>query len=613
MQSFVQFFQILTSFSETDTDSGKTINSQAEFDSLVIEANDDIQLNGTFYGKKEINQPNVSISGGELIGSQAVTGWTSEGAGIYSKVIAEPKWVYIEGQDAKLSETSLININTLPANNQIQVSAGDITTDPVGAKMVSQVRDFAFSLEYTITAHSSGLLTLDKNHTDDFYSFSTSDRIRLFGLRAYITNDCDWAYESGTLYVKLPSDPTNFTIRAVDQDYGLNVTAAGFEMSGTTVREYFRGGVEFNQNINVDNCVIRDIRQDGFNALDTADGARITNNQIFNCGTSGIFLTNSSNTIVTGNTVYNIGTKATNGWLKEKQTNRGAVIGMGIIANIYNANDIISTGWRIDENHVYNTAYNGIHSSYGQDGFIRKNIVHDAMQVLEDGGGIYTFFFRNAFPELANNIEVSDNLVYDIPSGNTNIGIYLDNRSGTVSILRNTVQTPNALHTVYINRGTNVRTIEDNVLVGGTAQTFRHVYISDGVVPVAENVQFNRNILVSLNAADECIRTEGNIFAGVGGSDNNYFIQPYSNNVAYDNLSFAAWQALYGTDANSTAHTNYIVAPGDPDNDVLLITNPDSTTLNGTAPAGSYKDVDGNVVTNYSVQPWRSLVLLKDL
>ena len=88
----------------------KFITNQSEFDNLIIEPKDYILLSGEFYGKLDINQDGVVVFGGCVKGSQLVTNWIDQGAGIYSKVMAEPKWLYIDSQSARLSRTSNFNV-----------------------------------------------------------------------------------------------------------------------------------------------------------------------------------------------------------------------------------------------------------------------------------------------------------------------------------------------------------------------------------------------------------------------------------------------------------------------------------------------------------------------
>ena len=596
----------------------KIITNQTQFDALTIETNDNIKLNGTFYGSINLDQNNVSITGGTIKGSQQVTGWSDEGGGIYSKVMTEPKWIYIDGQEAKLAETSDGAITSLPADNQVQATG--VPGDVVGSTFViSHVRNWINSTQFKVTAESSGLITLDKDHTDEGYSFAAGNVIKFYNKLSYITDDYDWTYESGTLYIKLPSDPTNFVINAVDQDTGFNITGNNCTTNNVNIKEYFLSGIQIQSESTstlIDTCIIKDIRQDGILSYGRSINATINTNIIYNCGTSGVFMHNSSGHSIQNNTIYNIGNQSTIGWQKDNDTNRPAITGIGIQFGSYNALEptIEASGFVIQENIIYSNAYCGIHSSMGSNGIITKNIIYDCTKLLTDGGGIYSFYFRDGFPEVADNLEISYNHVYDIgPDGGC---IYMDNRSVGNEIHHNTVY-DSTCRGIFLNSDTEAHNVHDNISVRcDTALTYLNQNPLDKKFVNDKNLN-NNNILVSGLAAFASIRTAQSVdlYGNGGSADNNYYINPYSVNIANIDgagKTFAELKTAYSQDVNSVEQSDYISAPGTPSTDILLITNPNDTVLNDTAPEG-YKDVDGNVVTNYAVDPWESLVLLDNL
>ena len=607
---------MLNFFFSLNSGYNKVINSQSEFDNLDINANDRIKLNGTFEGNLNIGQDNVTIDGGGITGSQELTSFADEGGGIYSKAIADLKWLYIDGQNLKQAQSSAIAITGVPADNQIQIASGDISGITVtGAKLVYIPNVFSYSTEFIIQSESSGLLTLDKDHTNssEIYSPSIGEDLYLFNLQDYLVDNFDWCYQSGTLYIKLPSNPTNYTINGVFEDVGIEINANNCTINNVSLSNYYKAGVRCSGNynlVNVQNSIIHHIKEDGIQVTGISDNNTFANNDIYECGTGGIRQTIGSGASISRNTICNIGTQNTIGTFSEYVTSSRQIVGAAILwASHSEVNtSTIAQDNTIEYNIIYNCAYNGITSHKGKNTLIQRNIVHDVLQVLEDGGGIYTFFFRDSYPELASGIEISENFVYNIPNGLSNSGIYQDNRSGVNNIHHNVVWNVSGKYSSWVNVGSTGQIFNDNTFYGGITATLRHAYASDGTAGPATDVEINRNILIQ-TANLNCLTLNGNVY---GNGDNNYFINPYYDRVG-NNTDLAGLQALYSQDANSTELTNYITAPGDPDNEILLITNPSDSELNGTAPSGTWKDVDGNTITNYTIDAWRSLLLLKDL
>lgn len=191
------------------------------------------------------------------------------------------------------------------------------------------------------------------------------------------------------------------------------------------------------KNITVKNCIFTDL---GCGAIRFGCGAKnilITKNEVYNCAGGGIYVEEKQRSwvddektylfednTVSYNKVHNIGT--------EYHACVGIFMGYG--------NNLL-----VENNEVYNTPYTGISVGWGwndlgsEDKFktntinldnkIYKNLVHDVMQRLSDGGGIYNLGSQPG-------MEIQNNVVYNVGASD-GCAYYLDDGSRFINVRNN--------------------------------------------------------------------------------------------------------------------------------------------------------------------------------
>ncbi|GAG52798.1 unnamed protein product, partial [marine sediment metagenome] len=219
---------------------------------------------------------------------------------------------------------------------------------------------------------------------------------------------------------------------------------------------------------------------------------------------------------------------------------------------------------------VTNTANSGIAPGLGNTGSIDHNIVSKAMQLLNDGGGIYAFHQRTSNNPFTNFV-IEYNFVSDIPLvAINNQCIYLDNRVKGNIIRYNTLY--NTLSSgILVNADTEENTLTNNTVFRcQEGVNFRDWAAPSEIYDLTMNV-LNDNILVSGIAADTNLSVVdlANPYANGGGADRNYYVNPYEVLIAKANTTeqtLAQVRTAYSQDVNSSAVVNYRTIV-DPDND----------------------------------------------
>lgn len=561
--------------------------------------------------------------------------WTDEGAGLYSLVTGYPvQWLQIDGQNAKQASTDWIDILDLPATNQVEVDPLDLTgLDVIGAYAVCFNRPWSLSRGHLVTNYASGVITIRRDHGYLDRSWVTAanaiesghdGRLKLFGLSSYITNNYDWAFEGGTLYIKLPSAPSNFVIRAIKEDAAIKIKAADVEVTGIDVVDYHRSGIILYKHADrawVHHNKIHSIREDGVRVTDRNDSIQVVDNEIFDCDNRGVYLPNIENSKINRNHIYNIGVGVNDYWLKDS-TDVNHYTGMGITqSGGLTLGDIGPEQIEINDNYIHDTAWCGIHY-FKANGEILRNRVVRPLQKTDDGGGIYLAWGYLGWPSApVYACEVAYNRISEIPQGavlNGTRGIYQDNGSGPNEVHHNVIWDADVLDGLFANSGSSGQNWHHNIVITKNGNPLRHRFVEHAAIPglTASGVLINNNVFISLVANKECIRIDGNVFINGGESDNNYFFQPYSaGDVAYNNLTLAQWQAVYGQDANSRSKSNWLTYVNELTAETIhikLYTNDTDTDITQLIPAG-YEDVDGNDVSNQTltVPAYYGLVVLK--
>jgi len=514
---------------------GKTINTQSEFDALTIRSGDNITLDGTFYGSLTVDKDNVTISGGILKGSQEVQDetWTDEGSGVYSLTTSEVKWLYIDGQTAVLANTGFVDLVSLPSANTFTIADNGFTN--VGAYAVNRNKPWSYTRGIKVTAYSSGTATLEYNHgtsdrewvvVGDQQITDVDGRVNFYGLSEYISDNYDWAYEGGKLYVKLPSAPSNYTIHAIYKDTGVTVSGANCQINNIDISHFFKEGIKLedgSNSVSIDSCDIYKCIEDGIaGVIPTSpyvrSGATISNCNIYDINTRGIELNYTENITIDNNSIYNIGVVANQGWLKDSY-DKSWYTHMGInCRNTPFAYGNIPTGLHIHHNTVYNVSWCGIRVTRIS-GIIEKNHVYDYVQNLEDGGGIYTAWGVVDYPTYAN-LEIRYNIVHDPGTEYWNVGgmrgIYHDNGSGRNYTHHNVIYNQGQGHAINVNPGSALQEIKYNIAQTYTYYAFRHRFDNYTYGIEARDCIVSNNEFIISDNTGKCMELYGDIYSPGG-------------------------------------------------------------------------------------------------
>ncbi|MCB7129597.1 MAG: right-handed parallel beta-helix repeat-containing protein [Candidatus Brocadiales bacterium] len=222
---------------------------------------------------------------------------------------------------------------------------------------------------------------------------------------------------------------------------------------------------------------IRDVGDIWFPSAITMKGTSdcvFENNTIRNTGTYGLDLTGDAN-LITGNEIYDTGSGGiiTRSYGKLRNVisynhihHGGLVFHSGVGINIDDGGGLIAN------NLIHHTSHSGIYArhfptAYGQEAqrrnqeqglIIEYNEIHDVMQMVSDGGGI---FVRD------DHIWINNNLIYNIMPNSDAYAIYLGCET------RNCLVENNVVHDVgmfgqYVWRDNKNNTIFNNIYVGAT-------------------------------------------------------------------------------------------------------------------------------------------------
>jgi len=244
-----------------------------------------------------------------------------------------------------------------------------------------------------------------------------------------------------------------------------NLEIIGFDQYGILCRGE-------NERIHIIGNEIRNIQNTAVDLGFASKKCLVKDNQIFNIQGRGIYALESVDAFIVSNKVKNIGLDIGYGF-----SGLNGMIGIACVNNeeIKKEGDHVSTGNIIDNNWVENTGYHGIRMD-GFNNIAENNIVKNALQVLNDGGGIYCWANKNGY-YTANNI-IRNNIIDNTKGsavgyhGHSRLlasGIYLDNRTDSILVENNIVCRSRRGSGIFINADSRDHIIRDNVVYDASA------------------------------------------------------------------------------------------------------------------------------------------------
>ncbi len=577
------------------------------------------------------------LSGSSVIASGD---WTSEGGGVYSLAKASVKWIYLDDTIFERAKTSMCQMSSKPAANQIQANAAATTilngyTNLVGQKLRIFEYLWRMSYEYTITAYNAGLITTDRNIDGTL----TTEYFFVYNYSEFLANE-KWIYDGTTIKIQSALTIADHVICAGLVDNGINVTGDSCSITGITFKHYQRTAIKcYNKTISVTSCTLHDIRGNPVYVYGNSAIGNINSNTIYNAGNSGIHFGAVASGQAQSNTIYNIGNGLDIGWpvtdaflnvpgyagLSEFGTTDDVtkICGCGIVSDYdWVSAYALSDSLIIRYNTIYNTGYDGI-KVIGNNHSIEYNHIYEFNIVYSDGSGINTFAglaatYRDAG---CSNISIKQNIIHSVTrltawkflSPNAKIcGIYLDYATSDTDVDGNViydgVSTPSDTYAgIYIyNYSTDIR-ISNNIINNFGNLALWSYTINNTNIKIYDNVFCNQ--LATL------IRIYAQAYSGGGYLDTNKYINPVYGNIlklSATSYTLADWITATGQDASSAANVVYWAAkPISLLNDSVVYINATNSPVLTTIHAG-YKDVDGDPITSTTLPAYSGILVLWD-
>lgn len=597
----------------------------AKVNSFTFSANDRVlfQRGGTFFGSLIINRNNLTYTAygtgakPKIDGFITATGWGNNIAGVWQANTTAKSTLnnvtvnVVQVAQGRFPNTGFLNYES---TGNLSITDNQLTSSPnwTGAKAVIRKLRWIYDV-CPITSHTGTTINysqpigVDNNYRGiaGFGYFIQDDARTLDVANEWFLNKSTKVlsmYFGGTQtgVVKYSAVDTTVNIGAFN-----NITLDGLAIEGSNVFSvYAMNG----SNVTVTNCTINNSGSTGIHIWNIPNTV-ITNNTITNSLGNAIFCNNTiaTPTNITGNTI----------------DKAGYMVGMGGSGDNKN-NGIFQNGssTKIELNSISNTGYNAIQYQ-GNNILINKNFIDGYCSLADDGGGIYSWAQNGTVTY--NNRTVSNNIVLngvgagpgtDKPTSNDARGLYADGGTNNVTYFNNTII--NADAGAFLNNTVNV-TVRNNTFYNVeeaiSIQRFNYTQLVRTTNLKANICHANTSNIFYWNARlDSPSLTIQNDIRAWGQVDSNRYRAGISkefdwyyhlNDAAVPDgftdppsINFAAWKPYSNYDANSTTFTGTFTPFYNATNAVVV------TTL-----AGVWVDVNGTTYTNYTLQPFSSILL----
>jgi hypothetical protein len=417
----------------------------------------------------------------------------------------------------------------------------------------------------------------------------------------------EWKYEATTQllsYMPVTGMPFDSASCEVTVDtIGIRITgnAAYINISGLSFEKQAITGIMIGQNnhhIKIDDCFFA--RQYHYGIVDSGSYNEVSNSHFREIDGIAMFATSSaSNGIIHHNNFRNIG--------QYRNSGIGEQINLSAIKMAFASN------FHIHHNNIDSTGYCGI-SADGTFHLVEKNIIKNAMLINNDGAALKTFGLYSRNNTFRNNfISTSDGSTVGVDSPNFHTpAIYFDFQSNNSFAIDNTIYDRKSKG-IFLNSGTDTITVRGNTVYGfnfgvdmsGGPQTFTDM----------TGMRVTQNKLFARDTTSICLRqidAFGN-FTSLGFVDSNYYFNPYDSIYALrsaaisQKFKFPEWLAT-GNDSNTVI--NHFLWPAGIDSSKLFI-NPTDDVVVQDLSGYLWWDLDSNLVTSLTLQPWTSKILIR--
>ncbi|MES2371433.1 MAG: T9SS type A sorting domain-containing protein [Bacteroidota bacterium] len=360
---------------------------------------------------------------------------------------------------------------------------------------------------------------------------------------------------------------------------------AGVAISGTN-----------NRYIKIDSCYFA--RQYNHGVNDMGKYNEVSNSYFREVDGIAVYLNASgSNSTIHHNVFRNIGEFRNSGI--GTQINLSAIKAAFVDSAYIHHNDIDSAG------------YCGV-SADGNYHLVEKNIIKNAMLINNDGAALKTYGLNSSYITFRNNfISTSDGNTEGTDNGSfVTPAIYFDFESHNSIAQDNTIYN-RTKKGILQNAGTQNNTVRGNTVYGFNFGIDLNGS-TEGNLAAITGMTVKDNKLFALNSSSIAIKQTdySNNYTGMV-VDSNYYFQPYGNIYAYRNpgplLTFPQWQST-GNDAH-TIVDNFKWTAGIDSSKIFL--NPTDNAVVQDLLGWKWKDLNGNIVTSLTLQPWTSKIMIR--
>ncbi len=553
-----------------------------------------------------------------ITGFTAVSGWTNEGNGIYSKTISSesnPNIVSVNGKNTPIGRwpnTGWLIVDSHSSFSSITDSAlSSSPRDWDGGELVLRAHWWIITRN-SITSHSGNTIYYDS--ISDYYDAMDGNGYFIQNHIGTFNEVGDWAYNDGKLYMYFgSSNPSNYNVRfpsldqfayLQDKDYitfdNLHITGYNgnaitlFSSTHTTVNNClfdFIGGTavkspwwQYSDYPVIENNVFEEINNDVISFEGDARYASIQYNRMKNIG------------MIPGL----------------------AGSGDGCSIAIY----AIGAGTSIRYNTIENTGYNGIHFG-GANTIVSNNFISGACSIKDDGAGIYTYEDEGSGKQVVNNIiinSVGDEESTRLPDEGRAHGIYIDG-SDNILISGNSISTVHGAGIFLNTQARNMDVTNNNIydtFMGGIM-----IISNMGGRGEITDLYMQNNVFVAKDSDEETVyyvTTSGDsAIRSLGTVDYNYYARPiddtdtmrtqtYAWNGASVYRTLSGWQSYTGLDSHSKKSPKTVSSASD----IRFEYNPSGSSKTISL-GGNYIDIKGTAYSgSVTLQPYSSITLIKN-
>lgn len=619
------------STSGNDANTGNTAASPfktiTKLNALVLKPGDSIlfKCGDTFRGQINLNYSGTaslpivfySYSSGAkpiISGAEPITGWTANG-NVYTAPFTQNmnnffvndkeqmlarypndhQYLTLDSaQKTYLKDASIISISaSLINNSKICIHTAQWCWEKSGVASVAGDK-ISFSSGVTISAIANYGYFLYDNilHLDTAKEWKYDNTLQLITYMPPVGQNPNLQICEGAVY-------TNGILAGASSSY---ITIRGLSFEKQSNAGVAIAGVN-NRYIKIDSCYFA--RQYNHGVNDMGKYNEVSNSYFREVDGIAVFVSGSaSNSTIHHNIFRNIGEFRNSGI--GTQINLSAIKTAFVDSAYIHHNDIDSAG------------YCGI-AVDGKYHVVERNIIKNAMLLNTDGAALKTYGINSSYITFKNNfISTSDGNAEGTFNGSfVTPAIYFDNESNNSLVQDNTIYN-RTQKGIFQNQGTQNNTIRGNTIYGFNFGIDLNSEIgTDQIFPPIRGMIVKENKLFALKSTSIPIKQldyENTFKHGV--IDSNYYFQPYNTFYAIRSTgpgstiakyTFPQWQST-GNDTR-TIIDNFKWATGIDSSMIFL--NPTDNAVTQDLLGWKWKDLDGNIVTSLTLQPWTSKIMIR--